>query len=304
MAKASVICSATSASGQSLQVQSRLPLMFSALFSTKQFDLPYTHLSTTLQHKPSSAAMAFPPFTKTFHTASYAAIDPSRPDLSTAGKVILITGGGSGIGPRIAHAFATSGCTKIAIVGRTIASLEKTKQEIERAHAGTTVHVETADIADTIAVNKAFESVSNALGKIDIVIGNAGYLPDTKPIAEADTEEWFRGMTINVKGTLNLAKALVNYGADKPTFVHVSTGGCHIEPMPANSGYAVSKMAAARLMEYFAFENPQIRCHNIHPGVIMTNMHEKSSAVGLDFQFDDSKLSDCLLSVLEGVELY
>ncbi|KAB2099501.1 hypothetical protein AG0111_0g12363 [Alternaria gaisen] len=186
--------------------------------------------------------MAFLPYTKTFHRGFYARIDPSRPELSTSGKVVLITGGGS-----------------------------------EGDHAGVTIHAEIADIADTEAVSKAFEGASKALGKIDIVIGNAGYLPDTKPIAQADTEEWFRGMTTNVKGTPNLTKSFLQYAAEKPTFVHVSTGGCHIEPMPANSGYAVSKMAAARLMEYFAFENPHVRVHNIHPGVVQTEMFQKSS---------------------------
>ncbi|CAN9325051.1 unnamed protein product [Alternaria alternata] len=234
--------------------------------------------------------MAFPPYTKTFHRGSYAGIDPSRPELSTSGKVVLITGGGSGIGCRIAHAFAVSGCKKIAILGRTVGSLEKTKKEIEGDHAGVTVHAEIADIADTDAVSKAFEGASKALGKIDIVIGNAGYLPDTKPIAQADTEEWFRGMTINVKGTLNLTKYFLQYAAEKPTFVHVSTGGCHIEPMPANSGYAVSKMAAARLMEYFAFENPHVRIHNIHPGIVQTEMYKKSSEGGMEFEFDDIEL--------------
>lgn len=239
--------------------------------------------------------MAFPPYTKTFHTTSYSSIDTSRPDLSTAGKVVLITGGGSGMGPRIAHAFATSGATKIAILGRTVSSLEQTKQEVEAAHAGVTVHTLVADISDETAVSKAFEGISEALGKIDILISNAGYLPDTKPIAEADVEEWFRGMTINVKGTLILSKAFLKHASENPTFVHVSTGGCHISPMPANSAYAVSKMAAARMMEYFAFENPQVRVHIIHPGVVQTDMYKKSSEGGLDFPFDDSKLPDCLL---------
>ena len=198
----------------------------------------------------------------------------------------------------MAHAFAISGCRKIALVGRTVNSLEKTKQEIEAAYASVTVYISTADIGDGNAVNKAFESISKALGKIDIVISNAGYLPDTKPIAEADVEEWFRGMIINVKGTLNLAKAFLKYATDKPTFVHVSTGGCHIEPMPANSAYAVSKLAAARLMEYFAFENPQVRVHNIHPGVVMTDMYKKSSGgMDMEFQFDDSKLPNSLLAL-------
>jgi len=57
--------------------------------------------------------MAFPTFTKTWHTSPYAAISATRPELSTAGKSIFITGGGSGIGPGIAHAFATSGAKKI-----------------------------------------------------------------------------------------------------------------------------------------------------------------------------------------------
>lgn len=235
--------------------------------------------------------MAFPSYTKTFHRSSYPGIDPNRPDLSTAGKVVLITGGGSGIGPRIAHAFATSGCTKIAIVGRTAASLEKTKQEIEGAHDGVTVHTATADITDANAVKKAFDGASTALGRIHIVISNAAYLPDTKPVVQADIEEWFKGMTVNVMGTLNLAKAFIEYAAEKPTFVHVSTGACHIEPMPTNSAYAVSKLAAAKLMEYFAFENPQIRVHNIHPGLIQTAMAQKSSELDMEFHFDDSKLS-------------
>ncbi|CEI67659.1 hypothetical protein FVEN_g9478 [Fusarium venenatum] len=220
--------------------------------------------------------MAFPSYTKTFHTTSYPSIDPSLPHVSTAGKVVLITGGGSGIGSRIAHAFATSGATKIAILGRTVSSLEQTKQ----------------GIYDEVAVNKAFEGVSKAFGEIDILISNAGYLPDTKPMAEADVEEWFKGMTMNVKGTLILSKVFLKYASKNPTFVHVSTSGCHIAPMPKNSAYAVSKMAAARMMEYFAFENPHVRVHTIHPGVIRTDMHKKSSEGGidLDFPFDDIEL--------------
>jgi shikimate 5-dehydrogenase len=75
--------------------------------------------------------MAFPQYTKIFHNFSYPAIEPSRPELSTAGKVVFITGGGSGIGPRIAHAFAKSGAAKIIIMGRTESSLLSTKNEVE-----------------------------------------------------------------------------------------------------------------------------------------------------------------------------
>lgn len=63
--------------------------------------------------------MGFPPFTLKHHTAPYPAIDPSLSAVSAAGKTILITGGGCGIGPRIAEAFAVAGSTQIALLGRT-----------------------------------------------------------------------------------------------------------------------------------------------------------------------------------------
>ncbi|KFY35279.1 hypothetical protein V494_06056 [Pseudogymnoascus sp. VKM F-4513 (FW-928)] len=234
--------------------------------------------------------MGFPPYTETFHNSPYSGIDPSRPELSTAGKVIVVTGGGSGIGPRITQAFATAGATKIAILGRTISSLEKTKKEVEAAHHNVTVHTSVADISDESAVSKAFEGIEKALGKIDILVSNAGYLPDIKPIAECDVEEWFGGMTVNVKGNLILSKAFLKHAAENPILLHVSTGGSHVPPMPAYSAYAVSKMAAAKLMEYLASENPQARVHVIHPGVIPTDMYKKSSEGGYEFEFDDIEL--------------
>jgi len=75
--------------------------------------------------------MSFPKYTKTFHHDTYPAIDPSRPESSTAGKVVVITGAGSGMGKRMCNAFAVSGCTKIAILGRTASTLEETKKEVE-----------------------------------------------------------------------------------------------------------------------------------------------------------------------------
>jgi NAD(P)-dependent dehydrogenase (short-subunit alcohol dehydrogenase family) len=74
------------------------------------------------------------------------------------------------------------------------------------AHAGVTVHISVADISDECAVNKAFEDIGKALGKVlgkvNVLVSNAGYLPDTNPIAETDVEEWFRRMTLNFKGSL------------------------------------------------------------------------------------------------------
>src|SRR6201996_5652360 len=65
-----------------------------------------------------SIPSSFTSFTKTYHSEPYASISPSRPELSAAGKNIIITGGGTGIGKSIATSFARAGASTIAILGR------------------------------------------------------------------------------------------------------------------------------------------------------------------------------------------
>lgn len=234
--------------------------------------------------------MAFPSYTKTFHNLAYPAISPTRPELSTAGKVVLITGGGSGIGPRITHAFATSGATKIVIIGRTESSLLSTKKEVESQHPGVNVLTFKADITDRTAVFNAFESAKKTFGPIDILVSNAAYLPDMEPLATANVDEFFKGFEVNVKGNLILAQAFVANSSEKPTLIHISTGGAHAPALAAGIGaYAISKLAAAKLMDYVAFENPNVRIMTVHPGVLASDMNNKSMEGGLILPFDDGE---------------
>ncbi|GKU08960.1 unnamed protein product, partial [Fusarium langsethiae] len=69
-------------------------------------------------------------FTKAWHSKPYSSIDPSRPEISAAGKFIAITGGGTGIGKSIAIAFAQAGASTIAILGRRLDRLETAANEI------------------------------------------------------------------------------------------------------------------------------------------------------------------------------
>ena len=213
--------------------------------------------------------MAFPSYTKTFHTEFYSDVDPARPELSTAGKVVFITGGGSGIGPRITHAFAKSGSTKIAIIGRTDSSLLYTKKEVEAEHPGVKVLTFVADIVDTAAVNKAFTETKKQFGPVDILVSNAAYLPDIEPLAKANVDEFWKGFEVNVKGNLILSQAFLANASEKPTLISINTGGAHAPPMmPGFAAYAVSKIAASKLMDYFGMENPNVRVMTVHPGVL------------------------------------
>ena len=234
--------------------------------------------------------MGFPSYTKTFHTEAYPAISPSRPELSTKGKVVLVTGGGSGLGPRIVHAFATSGSTKITIIGRTESTLLSTKKEVEAQHPGVKVLTFIADIVDAAAVNKAFEETKKELGPIDILVANAGYLPDIEPLAKADVDEFWKGMEINVKGTLILSQAFAANASGSSTLISINTAGAHVPPlMPGMGGYIVSKIAASKLADCFASENPSVRVMTVHPGALKTDMNAKAVAAGLELPYDDGK---------------
>jgi NAD(P)-dependent dehydrogenase (short-subunit alcohol dehydrogenase family) len=206
------------------------------------------------------------------------------------GKVVVITGGGSGMGKRMCHAFAVSGSTKIAILGRTPATLEETKKEIQDIHPEVRIQTYLADIVDAAAVRNALDDTERTLGKIDILVSNAAYLPSPGRLVDADVDEWFKGMLVNVKGALILAQQFVKHCVPEPVFINVSTGGCHLPPMSEGlSSYAASKLATAKVMEYFAHETPHVRVHNVHPGVIQTEMAKKTAESGQSLIFDESE---------------
>jgi hypothetical protein len=80
-----------------------------------------------------SLKMAFPipKGIQNYHTDTYPGIDPTSSRLSTAGKQIVISGGGSGIGAVIARSFAKSGADSVSILGRTEKTLIETKTQLE-----------------------------------------------------------------------------------------------------------------------------------------------------------------------------
>jgi NAD(P)-dependent dehydrogenase (short-subunit alcohol dehydrogenase family) len=133
----------------------------------------------------------------TWHNDVYPAIDPIRPELSQKGKHIVITGGGSGIGVSIVRAFALAGAKDIGIIGRTEKTLLDTKSKIEAEFKDTPVYTAVADIVDTEAIKKAFATLTSQNGgKIDVLVNNAGYLPDPGFVKESKVGEWWRGYEV------------------------------------------------------------------------------------------------------------
>lgn len=99
-----------------------------------------------------------------------------------AGKAILITGAGTGIGRATALTFAHAGASRIIVAGRRLAPLEECKAAIEKAAKGCEVTVAAdTDVADEGAVKRLFEKA----GSVDVLVNNAA----TVGVRGLDSEE-------------------------------------------------------------------------------------------------------------------
>jgi len=134
--------------------------------------------------------MAYPSFTKTYRQKSYPAIDPARPELSATNKTVIVTGAGAGsIGAAVAFAFAKAGSVKVALVGRTVATLQKTKETINQTFPDVNVLIAPADISNAESVGTAAHHIRVELGAWDVFANCAGVLPELTTIAGADEED-------------------------------------------------------------------------------------------------------------------
>ena len=128
----------------------------------------------------------YPSYTKTWHNKPYPAISPSRPELSAAGKTIVIAGGGQGIGRSIALAFGEAGASHIALLARRISDLNEAQELITRAWPAVKVTVHSVDITD----EKGLARAADAIGQWDVLVLNAAVLQLGKAL-EGSLEEWW-----------------------------------------------------------------------------------------------------------------
>lgn len=252
-----------------------------------------------------------PSYTKVIHSTTYAGINPTQPGLSTAGKVVLITGASGGIGRATASSFAASGPRALILLGRRADALAETATIVRASHAEVIIQTHEAELCDASSVRNAMNKVAAEFGGIDILVHCAGVLAPVVPLLEVDPATFLDGYKTTVIGTLVTAQAVilanktVSPNEDKPViFINLTTAGIIFPPFAGMGAYVSSKMAAVKLLQSFAAENPQVRLHNVHPGFLETAMSAKlSESVKLPFAFDDSEYK-LILSFVANLSLY
>ena len=141
------------------------------------------------------------------------------------GKVIVITGGGTGLGRSMAYRLAEEGAN-IVVAARRMPPLEETAIGVRERGGGALV-VPT-DVTDTAQVNNLIETSLEKMGQIDVLINNAGIVRGEKPkymwdITDAD---WKTGIEVNLYGGFYCSRAVSKYFADrkKGNIIMVASG--------------------------------------------------------------------------------
>ena len=191
-----------------------------------------------------------------------------------AGQVAIITGGARGIGRDIALLLAKEGAD-IALFDVNEPPLAATVQELEalgRRAVGLMV-----DVTVATAVEEAVAKVLDKLGRLDILINNAGITHDGL-LVRMDEAQWDRVLDINLKGTFLCTRAAskVMLKARNGRIVSIaSIVGLIGNPGQAN--YAASKAGIVGLTKSVARElaSRGITCNAIAPGFIKTEMTER-----------------------------
>jgi NAD(P)-dependent dehydrogenase (short-subunit alcohol dehydrogenase family) len=186
-----------------------------------------------------------------------------------AGKVGIVTGGGTGIGRAIATLFAAEGCTVI------IAGPTGPMDEVA-ARIGATA-VET-DVAREEDVKRLFGLCADRHGRLDVLVNNAGITGPVANAADMRIEDWDETMAINVRGVLLCTKYAIPLmlKAGGGSIVNMSSlTGLHGYPM--RSAYAASKFAVIGITESVAHEvgRSGIRVNALCPGAVHGDLMDR-----------------------------
>ena len=148
--------------------------------------------------------------TRTVRKAEYGSISPTRPELSQAGRTVLITGGASGIGYFIAQAFIRADAATVIIVGRRAEVLTKARSELqEKANElkrRTVVMAEVCDVASRESVAGLWNRLKDQGVAVDVLILNAARVSASVPLLDVGVEELTAAFEANVLGPYNLAQ--------------------------------------------------------------------------------------------------
>lgn len=178
------------------------------------------------------------------------------------GRVVLVTGAGSGIGKACVDAFLAKGAAVVALdINAGITSQWKSKQVLGMV----------CDVTNNEQIAAVVQAAVATFGGIDVLVSNAGNFPPSRPLKDMDAQTWEQSLSLNLSSHMHMLRACIPFLEQGLDASVVFIGSKNVPaPGPGAGAYSVAKAGLAQMARVAALElgGKGIRVNTIHPNAV------------------------------------
>lgn len=199
-------------------------------------------------------------------------------ELSVDGMVAVVTGAAQGLGLAITEQLAAAGAT-VTLADLQLEKIQSVADSL--CQAGNTAAAMRLDVTDSGQVDDVMAQVTDAHGRLDILVNSAGLGQKVVPTVELSDDEWQRVLDVNITGTFNCCRAAGRQmeRQESGAIVNIASMNGH-NPSALVASYNVSKAGVISLTRTLAMELAAygVRVNAVSPGPVYTEFNKKVMA--------------------------